>query len=85
MLVAETDLDNRIPAGHAAFINSHPYTRFGYSSKLRQGAATYRKAFMAMKFGDPDLDKLLETIFKPSAKQAGFELFRLGARARACG
>jgi hypothetical protein len=30
--VAENDLDNRIPAGHAAFFNSSPYTRFGYSS-----------------------------------------------------
>lgn len=48
-----------------------------YYEKLRQGGATYRKAFMAMKFGDADLDHLLETIFKPSAKMAGFELFRL--------
>ncbi|WP_157572302.1 hypothetical protein [Nevskia soli] len=45
--------------------------------ELRQGRATYRKAFMAMKFGDPTLDDVLERIFKPSAKLAGFELFRL--------
>jgi len=30
------DLDNRIPAGHAAFLNSLPYTRFGYSSWQRR-------------------------------------------------
>lgn len=48
-----------------------------YYEKLRQGGATYRKAFMAMKFGDVDLDHLLETVLKPSAKQTGFELFRL--------
>lgn len=48
-----------------------------YYEKLRQGGATYRKAFMAMKFGDADLDQLLEIVLKPSAKQAGFELFRL--------
>lgn len=48
-----------------------------YYESLRRGGATYRKAFMAMKFGDPDLDAVLEKIFKPSAKQAGFELFRL--------
>ena len=30
--VAEIDFDNRIPAGHAAFFNSFPYTRLGYSS-----------------------------------------------------
>ncbi|MCR4303474.1 MAG: nucleoside 2-deoxyribosyltransferase [Gallionella sp.] len=54
-----------------------------YYEKLRQGGMTYRKAFMAMKFGEPDLDQLLETIFKPSAKQAGFELFRLDDQPRA--
>jgi hypothetical protein len=32
LMVAEIDFDNRIPAGHAAFFNSYPYTRFGYSS-----------------------------------------------------
>jgi hypothetical protein len=30
----KTIFDNRIPAGHAAFLNSSPYTRFGYSSQL---------------------------------------------------
>jgi hypothetical protein len=28
----KTIFDNRIPAGHAGFLNSSPYTRFGYSS-----------------------------------------------------
>ncbi|HMN28721.1 MAG TPA: hypothetical protein PKE45_11280, partial [Caldilineaceae bacterium] len=54
-----------------------------YYEKLRQGGTTYRKAFVAMKFGDTDLDKLLETVLKPSAKQAGFELFRLDDTPRA--
>jgi hypothetical protein len=44
---------------------------------LRLGGATYRKAFMAMKFGDPDLNSLLDSIFRPSAKRAGFDLFKL--------
>lgn len=48
-----------------------------YYEKLRVGAATYRKAFMAMKFGDEELDRLLESVFKPCTKQAGFDLFRL--------
>ncbi len=30
---AEIDLDNRIPAGHAVFFNSLPYTKFVYSSR----------------------------------------------------
>ena len=36
-----------------------------------------------MKFGDEDLDNLLETILKPSVKQAGFELLNLNDRPRA--
>ena len=32
MWAAENDLDNCISAGHAAFLNSSSYTRFGYSS-----------------------------------------------------
>lgn len=48
-----------------------------YYEKLKSGGAKYRKAFMAMKFGDPQLDKVLETVFKPSAKRAGFDLFKL--------
>jgi hypothetical protein len=44
---------------------------------LLKGSATYRKAFMAMKFGDADLNAVLENVFKPSAKMAGFDLFKL--------
>ncbi|MBM4277568.1 MAG: hypothetical protein FJ130_06725 [Deltaproteobacteria bacterium] len=48
-----------------------------YYEQLRRGGVTYRKGFIAMKFGDPMLDKLLAEILKPSVKQAGFELYRL--------
>jgi hypothetical protein len=48
-----------------------------YYEQLRRGAASYRKAFIAMKFGDPVLELFMADIFKPSAKKAGFELFRL--------
>jgi hypothetical protein len=37
MQFAENDLDNRIPAGHAAFLNSFPYTRLGYTSLMSRG------------------------------------------------
>ena len=30
-----------------------------YYTQLKQGGKTYRKAFMAMKFGDPTLDEIL--------------------------
>jgi len=50
---------------------------------LRRGGQVYRKAFMAMKFGDATLDDVLITIFKPSALRAGFDLFKLTDRPRA--
>lgn len=48
-----------------------------YYEQLKQGGATYRKAFMAMKFGDEQLNSVLEGFFKPAAKRAGFELTKL--------
>jgi len=48
-----------------------------YYEELRRGGATYKKGFIAMKFGDELLDKLLAEILKPCSKQAGFELLRL--------
>lgn len=54
-----------------------------YWEKLRRGWATYRKGFVAMKYGEPLLDKLLAEILKPYAKQAGFELYRLDDTPRA--
>lgn len=44
---------------------------------LRIGAVSYRKAFMAMKFGEEALNNMLDTVFRPSAKRAGFELTKL--------
>jgi hypothetical protein len=44
---------------------------------LRQGGAVYRRAFMAMKFGDENLSIVLEKVFKPSARRAGFDLVKL--------
>ena len=48
-----------------------------YYENLKHGGAIYRKAFMAMKFGDPILDKIVSNVFKPNVKQAGFELVKL--------
>ncbi len=44
---------------------------------LRRGQTNYRKAFMAMQFGDPALDSMLAHVFKPNVRQAGFDLFKL--------
>lgn len=50
---------------------------------LLKGGTTYRKAFMAMQFGETDLNDVFKNIFKPSAEMAGFELFKLDDKPRA--
>ena len=53
-----------------------------YETLLR-GGQTYRRAFMAMKFGDAVLDKLFNETFKQAAKIAGFDLYKLDERPKA--
>jgi hypothetical protein len=50
---------------------------------LRIGSVSYRKAFMAMKFGDDQLNAMLDKVFRSSAKRAGFDLFKLDDAPRA--
>ena len=50
---------------------------WSYYEGLAKGSVAYRKAFMAMKFGDPSLEKILSDVFKPAARKAGFDLFKL--------
>lgn len=54
-----------------------------YYETLLKGRANYRKAFMAMKFGDSELNQVLENVFKPSVKKTGFDLFKLDDEPRA--
>ena len=48
-----------------------------YYDQLKRGAVDSRKAFMAMEYGDPQLDKIVEKHFKPAVACTGFELYRL--------
>jgi hypothetical protein len=41
---------------------------------LRRDAPSTRKAFLAMRFGDPELEKVVASCFQPAAARAGFEL-----------
>ncbi|MCX7166607.1 MAG: hypothetical protein NTV11_10080 [Rhodocyclales bacterium] len=50
---------------------------WAYYEDLAKGSIAYRKAFMAMKFGDPVLEGIVRDVFKPAAKLAGFDLFKL--------
>ena len=48
-----------------------------YYEKLKQGTSSNRRAFIAMKFGDNDLDYMLANCFRLAVKDTGFDLFRL--------
>jgi hypothetical protein len=50
---------------------------WNYYENLKSGFSKYRKAFIAMKFGDPSLDEIIDNTFKPFVKQAGFDLIRI--------
>jgi len=54
-----------------------------YYNELKRGAIMSRKAFMAMKFGDIDLDSVFENCFKPAVKATGFELYKLDEKPQA--
>jgi hypothetical protein len=42
--------------------------------ELMQGHIESRKVLMAMEFGDPELDHVVDTCFRPAVRRAGFEL-----------
>jgi nucleoside 2-deoxyribosyltransferase len=44
---------------------------------LKQGDSSGKRAFMAMQFGDSDLDSLVENHMRAAVKQTGFRLFKL--------
>lgn len=51
--------------------------------ELLRSANGSRRGFMAMKFGDPELDAVFREYFKPAVGQTGFELMRLDDEPRA--
>ena len=67
---------NEIGGGDRANVTLS-FAGWEYYENLRSGGAVYRKGFMAMKFGDETLNSVLENVFKPSAKRAGFDLTKL--------
>jgi nucleoside 2-deoxyribosyltransferase len=48
-----------------------------YYENLKRGSISSRKAFMAMQYGDKELDEIVTKHFRPAVKAAGFELYRL--------
>ena len=70
-------------SGESAAHLAPTFAGWDYYETLRSGGATYRKAFMAMKFGDLALNSLLDQVLKPAAKRAGFDLLKLDDRPKA--
>jgi hypothetical protein len=56
---------------------------WGYYEQLKRGAIINRKAFMAMQYGDIDLDDVFEKCFRAAVKATGYELFRLDEKPQA--
>jgi hypothetical protein len=53
--------------------------------RLKRGAVGSRKAFMAMPYGEKELDQIVESVFTPAVKQAGFDLSRLDSPGQPAG
>ncbi len=51
--------------------------------QLKRGAVNSRKAFMAMEYGNEELDEIVDECFKPAVADTGFELYRLNEKPRA--
>ncbi len=54
-----------------------------YYEQLKKGAVDSRKAFMAMEYGNEELDKIVDDHFKPAVTDTGFELYRLTEKPKA--
>lgn len=48
--------------------------------ELKRASVESNKAFMAMKFGDKELNKIFLNTFKPAVRMTGFDLFKLDER-----
>ena len=51
--------------------------------QLKRGAVDSRRAFMAMEYGNKELDDIVDTYFKPAVADTGFELYRLTEKPKA--
>lgn len=67
--------------GGASFALS--FEGWEYYNELKQGATASRTAFMAMKFGEPNADRVYSEVFRPAVEKAGFRLTRLDEKPEA--
>lgn len=76
----EVDMrDNGLYAAHTTL----SVDGWAYYEKLRRNNPQSRVAFMAMQYGNQDLDRLVKDFFKPAVAKTGFDLRRLDEKQRA--
>jgi hypothetical protein len=51
--------------------------------ELRRGSPSGRNAFMAMQYGDANLDRIVNEYFRPAVRETGFTLIRLDDKPKA--
>lgn len=76
----ESDLLYNRPGGGADPILSLTFKGWEAYEEVAARQVIGRRAFMAMQYGDKDLDNLFATQLKPAASATGFELLRLNER-----
>jgi hypothetical protein len=76
------DLAEAMGAPGRAYANL-TFDGWQYFEQLKRGAVDSRKAFMAMEYGDPELDKIVDDHFKQAVADTGFELYRLDEEPKA--
>jgi len=81
----ESDFLQKISSTTAGEEVTLSFEGWQYYEKLKRGEVDSRKAFMAMKYGEEQLDKIVEEVFKPAVKQTGFDLFKLPDRPQPAG
>lgn len=69
--------DNAEASGNFVYLFRLTMKGWERYSELKKKQIDSRTAFMAMKFGDPDLDAVVENYFKPAVLRTGFELRKL--------
>lgn len=82
MVIGQRYDDYKEPGKAHVTLSFEGWKRF---EKLKCGAIDSRKVFMAMRYGDEQLDKIVEEIFKPAVKKTGFDLFKLPDRPQPAG
>jgi hypothetical protein len=58
-------------------------TGWRHYEALKQGRAESRKAFMAMKFNDPELESMFNEVFRPAVKKTSYDLVSLATHPKA--